>query len=70
MSKVAERLNLQPHEVGFNYSIVNGQCFDQKYKCFNKNKGPGDLEVHRGRDGRLYIVDTARLFCPENPKGI
>jgi ankyrin repeat protein len=27
--------------------------------------GPFDLEVHRGHDGKLYIIDAARLFPPE-----
>eukprot|EP01117_Protostelium_nocturnum_P011778 TRINITY_DN4294_c0_g1_i2.p1 TRINITY_DN4294_c0_g1~~TRINITY_DN4294_c0_g1_i2.p1 ORF type:complete len:1562 (-),score=510.85 TRINITY_DN4294_c0_g1_i2:353-5038(-) len=27
-------------------------------------RGPVDLEGHLGRDGRFYIVDTARLFPP------
>jgi hypothetical protein len=31
--------------------------------------GPGDIEVHLGKDGRMYIVDTARLFCAETPNG-
>lgn len=29
--------------------------------------GPLDLEGHRGRDGRLYVLDTARLFPPAVP---
>eukprot|EP00466_Bigelowiella_natans_P004326 jgi/Bigna1/69664/fgenesh1_pg.9_\ len=27
----------------------------------------GDIEVHRGQDGRLYLLDTARVFPPEAP---
>ncbi|GAB5366103.1 hypothetical protein AAMO2058_001115800 [Amorphochlora amoebiformis] len=27
----------------------------------------GDVEVHRGLDGRLYLLDTARVFPPEAP---
>jgi hypothetical protein len=26
-----------------------------------------DIEVHEGRDGRFYVVDTARVFPPEAP---
>ena len=26
--------------------------------------GPTDIEVHRGRDGRFYVLDTARVFPP------
>lgn len=25
---------------------------------------PVDIEVHRGLDGRVYIIDTARIFPP------
>jgi hypothetical protein len=28
--------------------------------------GPFDLEVHQGTDGKIYIIDTARLFPPES----
>lgn len=28
---------------------------------------PTDIEVHRGTDGRLWILDTARVFPPEAP---
>jgi tetratricopeptide (TPR) repeat protein len=28
-----------------------------------------DIETHLGRDGRVYIIDTARLFPPEPPQG-
>jgi len=30
--------------------------------------GPADLEVHRGLDGRYYLIDPARLFPPLKPK--
>jgi hypothetical protein len=29
--------------------------------------GPADLEVHRGKDGRIYMLDTARVFPPLLP---
>lgn len=28
---------------------------------------PGDLEVHIGSDGLYYLLDFARVFCPEGP---
>lgn len=28
---------------------------------------PGDLEGHKGLDGRYYLLDVARLFPPEAP---
>lgn len=28
---------------------------------------PGDLEVHKGRDGLYYVLDYARTFPPEGP---
>ncbi|PRP86399.1 hypothetical protein PROFUN_05318 [Planoprotostelium fungivorum] len=30
--------------------------------------GPGDIEGHRGHDGRLYVVDFGRVLPPEYPK--
>jgi len=29
--------------------------------------GPGDIEVHRGADGRFYVLDVARLMPPQAP---
>ena len=29
--------------------------------------GPCDLEGHLGKDGKLYVIDLARLFPPETP---
>jgi hypothetical protein len=28
---------------------------------------PGDIEGHAGLDGRMYLIDLARLFPPEFP---
>lgn len=28
---------------------------------------PCDIEVHRGKDGNIYVLDTARVFPPEFP---
>ena len=47
----------KPHLVG-----VGGQ---QREIC-----GPCDIEGHRGRDGKMYVVDTARLFSPEKPSRV
>lgn len=30
--------------------------------------GPGDMEGHRGTDGRYYLIDTARLFPAYPPE--
>ena len=35
--------------------------------CSDFIHGPGDIEGHMGRDGRFYVVDTARLFPPRTP---
>ncbi|EFA75195.1 hypothetical protein PPL_11269 [Heterostelium album PN500] len=32
--------------------------------------GPGDLEIHKGTDGRYYMLDFARAFPPEYPAHI
>lgn len=28
----------------------------------------GDFEAHRGKDKKIYIIDTARIFPPEPPE--
>ncbi len=50
MKKAASLLKLKGHLVGSSKKLIYG---------------PGDIEVHRGTDNRIYIVDTARIFCPE-----
>ena len=30
--------------------------------------GPADLEGHRGKDGRMYLLDFSRVFPPEAPE--
>ena len=30
--------------------------------------GPGDIEGHKGSDGKFYLLDLARLFPPERPE--
>jgi hypothetical protein len=51
-----ERLNIAGHNV-WNQ--------DRTYSRFLY--GPGDMEGHRGFDGRCYLIDCARLFPPSPP---
>jgi len=30
----------------------------------------GDIELHMGKDGRMYLIDLARAFPPEDPKKV
>ena len=53
---VATQLNLKPHEV----APSGGGRACELALC-------ADIEVHAGRDGRMYVVDTARVFPPEAP---
>eukprot|EP00698_Gefionella_okellyi_P008753 TRINITY_DN2189_c0_g1_i3.p1 TRINITY_DN2189_c0_g1~~TRINITY_DN2189_c0_g1_i3.p1 ORF type:complete len:714 (-),score=144.48 TRINITY_DN2189_c0_g1_i3:1496-3637(-) len=47
------------------------KIFNIKAHCVGSEEkllyGPGDIEVHIGRDGRAYVLDTARLFPPAAP---
>lgn len=52
MKKAAKYLNLKEHFVG---SYQGGQAL---YSV-------GDLEVHKGDDSRVYLIDFARAFPPE-----
>jgi len=52
MKQAAGILNLKGHYV----EPINGE----KELLY----GPVDLEGHLGKDGRYYIIDTARLFPP------
>ncbi|KYQ99702.1 hypothetical protein DLAC_03642 [Tieghemostelium lacteum] len=52
MERVAKILNLRGHTVGLTQTFVYG---------------PGDIEVHKGYDGRYYMIDFARIFPPEYP---
>lgn len=47
MARAAQKLNLKGHVVGVN---------DQATLLY----GPCDIEGHQGKDGRLYVLDTAR----------
>jgi hypothetical protein len=52
MSKCGELLNLKEHLVT-----------DKRVKI----SAPCDIEVHRGKDSNIYVLDTARVFPPEYP---
>lgn len=52
MADAGKFLNLKPHTVGQNLAVIHF---------------PADIECHAGSDGRYYILDTARLWCPEAP---
>jgi hypothetical protein len=51
MKRAAEILNLKGHHVG----KVDGKLL---YSC-------GDIEGHKGSDGRLYLLDFGRAFPPQ-----
>ncbi|PRP84981.1 hypothetical protein PROFUN_07366 [Planoprotostelium fungivorum] len=55
MRVAAERLKLKGHMTGHVKSSAK------------KIYGPGDIEGHRGHDGRLYVVDFSRLLPPVDP---
>ena len=57
LKKASEKLNLKPHMVE-----ELGPRREKKLIY-----GPVDLEVHKGKDGRVYACDTARLFPPTLP---
>eukprot|EP00029_Vermamoeba_vermiformis_P012721 TRINITY_DN765_c0_g1_i1.p1 TRINITY_DN765_c0_g1~~TRINITY_DN765_c0_g1_i1.p1 ORF type:complete len:2045 (-),score=399.74 TRINITY_DN765_c0_g1_i1:745-6357(-) len=54
MKQVGAKLNLKKHQVGF------GAITKRLY-------APADIEGHIGKDGRYYLLDTARLFPAEPP---
>jgi hypothetical protein len=53
MEELGRRMNLKQHMAGKDISAE---------VC-----GPADIEVHKGLDGRFYVIDHARLFPPEAP---
>ncbi|EGG14472.1 hypothetical protein DFA_12244 [Cavenderia fasciculata] len=57
MKRIASILNIKGHYVGLH------QPPTFLY-------GPGDIEVHKGFDGRYYMIDFARCFPPEYPNTI
>ncbi|KYQ99698.1 hypothetical protein DLAC_03638 [Tieghemostelium lacteum] len=52
MERISKILNLRGHTVGLSQTFIYG---------------PGDIEVHKGTDGRYYMIDFARIFPPEYP---
>ena len=55
MEKVAQILNLESHQV---------RDKNQRVRVVH---GPFDMEGHRGLDGRFYLLDFHRTFCPQPP---
>lgn len=55
MEECGKRMNLKKHVVGVP---------DLGLRCLY---GPVDMEGHIGRDGRFYLLDCARTFCPATP---
>jgi hypothetical protein len=53
VEKLCKNLNLKGHYCGR----------DTKVFIYS----PGDLEAHKGKDGRVYVLDTARMFPPLRP---
>jgi hypothetical protein len=53
MRRAGEKLNLSSHVVGSNKTEVYG---------------PGDIEGHRGTDGRYYVLDFGRVYPCEAPE--
>ncbi|GAM22209.1 hypothetical protein SAMD00019534_053840 [Acytostelium subglobosum LB1] len=56
MKRMAELMCIKGHYVGLNHPTLI--------------YGPGDIEVHKGTDGRYYMIDFARAFPPEYPSEI
>eukprot|EP01124_Arcella_intermedia_P029781 TRINITY_DN6382_c0_g2_i2.p1 TRINITY_DN6382_c0_g2~~TRINITY_DN6382_c0_g2_i2.p1 ORF type:complete len:661 (-),score=124.00 TRINITY_DN6382_c0_g2_i2:565-2463(-) len=52
MEKAGKFLNLEKHEIGTTKIQIIG---------------PGDIELHKGLDDELYVVDLGRLMPPEYP---
>jgi hypothetical protein len=53
MARAAHKLKLKGHVAGVQHeSCVNAFIY-----------GPADIEGHRGRDDRFYVIDLARV-CP------
>ena len=52
MDEAGKQLNIKKHVVGSAPEV-------QK-----ELSAPLDIEVHRGKDGRIYLLDTARVFPP------
>ncbi|PRP86402.1 hypothetical protein PROFUN_05321 [Planoprotostelium fungivorum] len=57
MQQAGRKMNLSGH--------VTGSARDPKKIIY----GPGDIEGHRGHDGRYYVLDFGRLMPPESSNG-
>ena len=72
MAEAADKLKLKLHPVGGlplpSLQAKHERKHAQPRKTNADSKvelyGPVDIEVHRGKDGRFYVLDTARLFPP------
>ena len=53
MQSISKKLNLREH------------IYNNKNKELFEIYSPGDTEVHKGTDGRYYIIDLSRTFPPE-----
>jgi hypothetical protein len=53
MKKLAGAMNIKGHIVGNEQVMIHG---------------PADIEVHKGSDGRFYVIDFARYMPPQTPK--
>jgi tetratricopeptide (TPR) repeat protein len=53
---IAKQINVKPHQCG------NAEQSVLMYSAC-------DLEGHRGRDGKFYVVDFSRVMPPERPSG-
>ena len=56
MKQALKKLNLRGHRV-----------WDRRRQYYKLLYGPGDMEGHRGEDGRYYLIDCARLFPAAPP---
>ena len=54
MAAAAHSLHLAAHPV-------------RSEKGFVTLHAAGDIEVHKAKDGRVYVMDLARTFPPEHP---
>lgn len=57
MQQAGSLLGLKPHVVGRGDGPLGAK--EMAVCC--------DIEVHKGKDDRLYVLDTARLLPPEEP---
>jgi hypothetical protein len=58
-----------PHVDAVMATLGASLCIARSSKLGAEVFGPFDLELHRGGDGLLYVIDVARLFPPEYRRG-